>query len=61
MDHWNITQCVLYFDAWMTGSFYKKHSYKKNEPQKPKNLKKMLKKSPASDAWAAIFENAGFS
>ena len=34
----------------MTGSFYKKHSFKKNEPQKPKNLKKMLKKSPASDA-----------
>ena len=31
-----------------------------NEPQKPRNLKKMLRKSPASDTWAAIFENAIF-
>ena len=26
-----------------------------------KNLKKMLRKSPASNVWAAIFENADFS
>ena len=32
-----------------------------NEPQKPKNFKKMLRKSPASDAYAAIFENSDFS
>ena len=28
---------------------------------KPKNLKKMLRKSPASNALAAIFKNADFS
>ena len=32
-----------------------------NEPQKPLKLKKMLRKSPASNVWAAIFENADFS
>ena len=26
-----------------------------------KNLKKMLRKSPASDAWATIFKNTDFS
>ena len=35
--------------------------YKKNEPQKPKNLKKILEKSRASDVWAAIFKNPDFS
>ena len=29
-------------------------------PQKSKNLKKMLRKSPASNAEAAIFKNADF-
>ena len=32
-----------------------------NEPQKSQNLKKMLRKSPASNALAAIFKNANFS
>ena len=30
--------------------FYKKNIHKKNEPQKPKNLKKILRKSLASNA-----------
>ena len=29
--------------------------------KKPKNLKNILRKSPASNAWAAIFKNADFS
>ena len=32
-----------------------------NETQKPKNFKKMLRKSPASNVWAAIFKNTYFS
>ena len=32
-----------------------------NEPQKLENLKKMLRKSPASSAWSAIFKNPDFS
>ena len=32
-----------------------------NEPQKPQNLNKMLRKSPASNAWDAIFKNANSS
>ena len=32
-----------------------------NQLQKPKNLKKKLRKSPASNAWAEIFKNADFS
>ena len=39
-------------------AFYKKFW---NEPQKGQNLKKMLRNSPASNAWAAIFEDADFS
>ena len=31
------------------------------EPQKPQNLKKILRKSQASNAWATIFKNADFS
>ena len=30
--------------------FYKKSFYKKNEPQKPQNFKKILRKSVASNA-----------
>ena len=26
-----------------------------NEPQEPQNIKKMLRKCPVSNAWAAIF------
>ena len=29
--------------------------------RKTKNLKKMLRKFPASNAWVAIFKNADFS
>ena len=29
--------------------------------KKPKNLKKMLRKSPTSNTWAAILKNADFS
>ena len=32
-----------------------------NKPQKPRNLKKMLRKFPASNVRAAIFKNADFS
>ena len=32
----------------------KKKFLKGNQPQKLKNLKKMLRKSPASNAWAAM-------
>ena len=34
--------------------------YKKNEPQKPRNLKKMFRKCPASNVWAITFKNAKF-
>ena len=44
-----------------TSMFFLRKSFKESEPQKPKNLKKMLRKSPASNAWAAIFKNADFS
>ena len=40
--------------------FYKKNFYKK-EPQKPQNLKKLLREFPASIVWAAIFKNPNFS
>ena len=36
-------------------AFYKKKALQENEPQKPKILKRILKKSPASNAWAEIF------
>ena len=32
-----------------------------NEPQKSQNLKKMVRKSPASNVWAAIFKYTEFS
>ena len=41
--------------------FYKKNIHKKNEPQKPKNLKKILRESLASNALAETFKNADFS
>ena len=40
--------------------FLLQKSLSENEPQKLKNLKKILRKSPVSDAWAAIFKNADF-
>ena len=46
--------------SWVTrvSSNYKKNVYKK---MSLKNLKKMLRKSPASNAWASILKNADFS
>ena len=41
--------------------FLIRKSFASKKPQKLKNLKKMLRKSPASDAWAEIFKNADFS
>ena len=41
--------------------FHKKMFCKENEPQKPKNLKEMLKKPPAWNTWAPIFKKADFS
>ena len=32
-----------------------------NDPQKPKNFKKILRKCPASNAWAAILKNPDVS
>ena len=32
-----------------------------NELQEPKNIKKMFRKSPNSDAWVTIFKNVDFS
>ena len=37
------------------------HILQENEPQKTQNLNKMLRKSPVSYAWAAIFQNVDFS
>ena len=31
------------------------------EPQKPQNLKKILRKYQASNDWATVFKNADFS
>ena len=51
----------------VTRLFYKKNIYKKMSLKNPKtlrcyeNLKKMLGKSPASNAWATIFKEADFS
>ena len=39
----------------------KKNFFHKKMTQKPKNLKKILAKSPASNAGAAIFKNADVS
>ena len=33
----------------------------KNEAQKPKTIKKMLRKPPVSNTWAAVFKNNDFS
>ena len=40
---------------------YRKNFYKKMILNNAKNLKKMLRKSPASFAWAPIFKNGDFS
>ena len=32
-----------------------------NEPQKPQNIKEMLRKSPAWNGWTAILKNTEFS
>ena len=50
----NNTSMELQFFLW------EKFLYQ-NEPQKPKKIKKILRKSRAIDAWAAIFKNADFS
>ena len=41
-----------------TSFFTQKISLWENEPHEPQKLKKMLRKSPASNAWSAIFKNA---
>ena len=41
--------------------FYIRTIFIRKWASKPQNLKKMLRKSPASIAWAAIFKNADFS
>ena len=41
--------------------FFIRKFFIKKWASKPQNFKKMLRKSPASIAWAAIFENADFS
>ena len=40
---------------------YKKNFYTTMSLKNPKNLRKMLRKSPAWNAWAAIFKNPDFS
>ena len=40
--------------------FFTRKILYKNEPQKLLNRKKMLRKSPVSNAWAAIIKNADF-
>ena len=48
---------IIDIESWITRFFYKETFY--NEPQKPWNLKKMFKKSPASNclriAWKYKF------
>ena len=39
----------------ITRFFYTQIFHKKMSLKKPQNLKKMLKKFPASNAWASIF------
>ena len=47
---------------WINWIFlYKKHFYKKLSLKNPHNLKKMLRKSPVSNDWDALFKNADFS
>ena len=41
--------------------FFKEKFLSQNDPQKSKNFQKMLRKSPASNAWAPICKNAQFS
>ena len=45
---------------WQSTHFFKEKSLQENEPEKPQNLQKMLRKSPASNAWAAILKNVDF-
>ena len=40
-----------------TRFFYKKNFYKKMSLKTPPNLQKMLRKSPAPNAWAAVFKH----
>ena len=49
------------YGMWCTRVFYKKNFLKENKSQKSKILKKMLRKSPASTAWAGIFKTTDFS
>ena len=51
------TQQII--EIFITFFCYKKHFYKKMSLKNPITLKKMLRKSPVSNAWAAIFKNAG--
>ena len=41
--------------------FFKEKFLSQNEPQKSKKIQKMLRKSAASNAWAAICKNGQFS
>ena len=41
--------------------FLKEKVLSENEPQNPKNLKRMLRKYLSSNAWVAIFKNTNFS
>ena len=51
----------MFFMVCSTRFFLPENFLEENEPQKPQNLKKMLRKSRASNGWAAIFKNAAFS
>ena len=56
-----LIQTSSYFFKHFTRFFYKKHFYEKMSLKNLKNLRKMLRKSPASDVWATIFKNTDFS
>ena len=51
---WNFLHIMFAFH--INVFFYKKHFYKKMNLKNPK----MLRKSPASNAWPSIFKNADF-
>ena len=50
-----LTRCLKILPKCITRFF------KENEPWKPQNFKKMLRKSPSSNAWAEILKSAGFT
>ena len=57
---WYCPKFLSQIDVFLARFFYEKNFYKKMSKKTPQNLKKMLRESPALNAWTATFEGAEF-